>query len=40
MDHGQPGPVWGVELDNDPNPNIYITSTALFFGPATAREEN
>jgi hypothetical protein len=26
------GSVFGLELDNDPNPNIYVTSTSLFFG--------
>ncbi len=25
------GIVFGLELDNDPNPNIYVTSTSLFF---------
>lgn len=28
------GMVFGLELDNDPNPNIYVTSTSLFFNGA------
>jgi len=31
------GPVFGIELDNDPNPNIYLASTQLFFGTPSGK---
>lgn len=31
------GLVFGVALDNDPNPNIYVTSTSVYGAPGTGR---